>query len=153
ETEPIKTEAVEPKTVEPEIIEPEAVETEEEASFEEIYIHDYTNRYKENPNEAVKFKESIKKYIKSGEAGELLKTVRKIKPNDVDIIQQAREQGLDVKENSLISYVISDYKAKKYCFGVNGWNYDIDYYLNLVDKLTEKAMKRINEFLNKNLWW
>ncbi|MBX0311161.1 MAG: DUF927 domain-containing protein [Sulfurihydrogenibium sp.] len=146
ETEPIKTEAVEPKTVEPEPIEPEAVETEEEESFEEIYIHDYVKRYKENPNEAVKFKESVKKYIKSGEAGELLKTVRKIRHDDVDIIQQAREQGLDVKENSLISYVISDYKAKKYCFGVYGWNYDKDYYLDLVDKLTEEATKRINGF-------
>jgi hypothetical protein len=146
EVEAIETEAVETKEIETEGIETKTVETEEEASFEEKYIHDYTKRYKENPNEAVKFKESIKKYIKSGEAGELLKTVRRIRHDDVDIIQQAREQGIDVKENSLISYVISDYKAKKYCFGVNGWNYDIDYYLNLVDKLTEEIMKDIPDF-------
>jgi hypothetical protein len=146
EVEAIEPEAVETKEIETEGIETKTVETEEEASFEEKYIHDYTKRYKENPNEAVKFKESIKKYIKSGEAGELLKTVRRIRHDDVDIIQQAREQGIDVKENSLISYVISDYKAKKYCFGVNGWNYDIDYYLNLVDKLTEEIMKDIPDF-------
>ena len=145
-SEMVEPEPMETEPIEPELMEPEAVETEEEASFEEKYIHDYTNRYKENPNEAVKFKESIKKYIKSGEAGELLKTVRKIRHDEVDIIQQAREQGLEIKENSIIPYVISDYKAKKYCFGVNGWNYDIDYYLDLVDRLTEEATKRINDF-------
>jgi hypothetical protein len=143
------TEPIEPEPIEPEPttqqIEPEAVEPEEETSFEEIYIHDYINRYKENPTETMNFKESIKKFIRSGEAGELLKTVRKIRHNDVDIIQQAREQGLEIKENSIIAYVVSDYKAKKYCFGVNGWNYDKDYYLELVDKLTEEATKRINE--------
>jgi hypothetical protein len=150
EPEPIEPETVEPEQIEPGAVEAKAVETEEETSFEEKYIHDYTNRYKENPDEAVKFKESIKKYIKSGEAGELLKTVRRISRNDVDTIQQAREQGLEIKENSIVSYVISDIKAKKYCFGINGWNYDIDYYLDLVDRLSEEVTKRIDE-LDKNL--
>jgi DNA polymerase elongation subunit (family B) len=109
------------------------------------FVVEYIKKFVKDPAEAEKYKRDTMNDIFYRRAFDLLKVTRKVSKNDKTIIEDAKAKGIQISHGSIISYVYSDYKAKKYTFeGENTNLYDVNYYL----KEFEKLMREIKDVIN-----
>jgi len=109
------------------------------------FVVEYIKRYVKNQDDAEEYKKDIMNKILSKEAFDLLKVTRKVSKNDKTIIKDAELKGIQISHGSIISFVYSDYKAKKFTFETENIKiYDIDYYLGEFEKLVKEIKDVIN---------
>ncbi|MFP3257110.1 MAG: DNA polymerase domain-containing protein [Candidatus Nanopusillus acidilobi] len=109
------------------------------------FVVEYVKRYIEDPAKADEYEKEMWDRIFHREAFGWLKITRKVGKGDKSILKEARLKGKNITYGSIVTYVYSNFKGKKYIFeGENESLYDVNYYLNEFGKL----MKEIKEVIN-----
>ena len=109
------------------------------------FVVEYIKRYIEDKKKAEEYEKEMWNRIFRREAFDWLKITRKVSKSDKSIIEAAKSKGKDISHGSIVTYVYSDFRGKRYIFeGENESLYDVNYYLSEFKKL----MKEIKDVIN-----